>query len=84
MVSDSTQNAEVLTHLRGDELTGAARPSRSLWKVAWRRFIRNKIAVVSAAVRRRPVTRKPSIDACANAPVFDVDEYPSGASVTAS
>ncbi len=48
MVSDSTHNTEVLTRLAGEELTGASRPSRSLWNVAWRRFVRNRIAVLSA------------------------------------
>src|SRR5690554_2885300 len=48
MVSESTQNVETVSEREQQELTGAARPSRSLWKVAGHRFIRNRIAVASA------------------------------------
>jgi peptide/nickel transport system permease protein len=31
-----------------DDLTGAGRPSRSIWEIAWTRFLRNRMGVTSA------------------------------------
>lgn len=46
-MATETQSATALSAESGRGIEGAFRPSRSLWQIAWRRFIRNRLAIAS-------------------------------------
>lgn len=48
MSTSSERAVEAVEATRGRGLQQAQRPSRSLWQIAWRRFVRNRLAVASA------------------------------------
>jgi peptide/nickel transport system permease protein len=48
MATETNITSETLAGASARGIDKAARPSRSLWQVAWRRFIRNRLAIASA------------------------------------
>jgi peptide/nickel transport system permease protein len=46
-MATETQSAQALSGESSRGVEAASRPSRSLWQVAWKRFIRNRLAIAS-------------------------------------